>query len=115
LTWFGQTLAEIPPHFEVVKLIHPARIYFRLLGFQLGYKVKHFEAGTKTRKQVAIALTGVDPDLPAVVKNWCLIGPEIVAILEPQFSNPATASSRFEVRAIGRTPSQRFSVTRYAH
>ena len=112
MDWFGQPLSEVPATFEVVKLIHPNRLTFTVDAWSLGYKVKHFGQPTQTREQVAIAITARLAHKPAEVRHWCIIGPEPVAILEPQLANHTTASAVFDVRAIGRTPSQRWSITR---
>jgi len=110
ISWFGQELDEIPASYERIEPPPTLTLVFRVLGYRLGAKTVHVKPTYAPREKIAIGLTVQRLDRPEPVREWLLVGPQPVAVLEPLLAAPATAGGIFSLQVVGARPFQHYIV-----
>jgi hypothetical protein len=110
ITWFGQELDEIPSSYERIEPPPAETLIFRVLGYRLGAKTVHVKPTYEPREKIGIGLTVQRLDRPEPVREWLLVGPQPVAVLEPLLATPATSGGMFSLHVVGQRPFQHWVI-----
>jgi hypothetical protein len=110
ISWFGQELDEIPSSYERIEPPPAETLVFRVLGYRLGAKTVHVKPTYEPREKIAIGLTVQRLDRPEPVREWLLVGPQPVAVLEPLLAAPTTSGGVFSLQIVGQRPFQHYVI-----
>lgn len=111
MEWFGTQLGQLHPSYHRIKLPEPEHMVIEATGFEVGLKTMHVPPDYHPKDQVAIGIEGRRVDKPDKITRWAIIGPEPVAILEPQLAAAAGSPVRVRISTRGRVPSQHWIVS----